>query len=246
LAGDAAAAARRLGVDLLELRARAPVPADLRVSHRKVAVVLALPDSPEALWRRFPPKLRAQIRRPEKEGLVARFGPEQQAAFYHVFARHMRDLGTPVLPRALFERIARVFPRHVVFAAVYRDREPLAAGCGFVWGDEFEITWAADLRAHRRAAPNMLLYWALMRHMIERGVRAFNFGRCTLGAGTHRFKRQWGGEDVPLPWAQWTSGAVSATPSPDRPVYRLAAAVWRRLPLPLANAVGPALARQLP
>ncbi len=95
-------------------------------------------------------------------------------------------------------------------------------------------------------APNMLLYWAFIETMISRGVRFFNFGRCTPNEGTHRFKRQWGGRDVPLPWAQWTPREVTATPSPDRPLFRAATAVWRRLPLPVTNRVGPILARRLP
>jgi hypothetical protein len=92
----------------------------------------------------------------------------------------------------------------------------------------------------------MLLYWAFMQRAIVRGVRVFNFGRCTPGGGTHRFKRQWGGTDVPLAWRQWSANGVHATPSPERPVYRAAAAVWRRLPLALVNRLGPVLARQLP
>jgi len=92
----------------------------------------------------------------------------------------------------------------------------------------------------------MLLYWSFMSHLIERGVRQFDFGRCTPGGGTHRFKQQWGGADVPLPWAQWTSRNVTAPPTPDRPVFRVAAACWRRLPLALTNAIGPIIARRLP
>ncbi|HLQ23813.1 MAG TPA: hypothetical protein VK132_11435, partial [Gemmatimonadales bacterium] len=95
-------------------------------------------------------------------------------------------------------------------------------------------------------AANMLLYWSFMQRVVAAGGRIFNFGRCTPGGGTHRFKRQWGGVDVPLPWAQWSPNSVRATPSPDRPVFRVASAVWRRLPLGITNALGPALARVLP
>jgi hypothetical protein len=92
----------------------------------------------------------------------------------------------------------------------------------------------------------MLLYASFMEEMIRRGARLFNFGRCTPGVGTHRFKLQWGGTDELLPWAQWAPGAVEATPSPERPVFRLATRAWQRLPLAVANRAGPWLARQLP
>jgi FemAB-related protein (PEP-CTERM system-associated) len=247
LAAEAISAARGYGVDLLELRARQPVPADLTTSHRKITVLLELPDEAEELWQKgFNGKLRSQIRRPKKEGMEARFGIEQVGAFYEVFARNMRDLGTPVLPRAFFESIAQTFPELAIVGAVYWRETPVAVGWGFRWQDEFEMTWASALREHNRMAPNMLLYWSFIERMIELGVRVFNFGRCTPGGGTHRFKSQWGGVDTPLPWAVWASGGVDATPSPERPVFRLATAAWSRMPLGLTNRLGPLLARNLP
>jgi serine/alanine adding enzyme len=248
LARHAAALAERHGVDLLELRCREELVSDLHLVHRKVTVVLRLPDQPETLWSdRFPSKLRSQVRRPMKEGLEARFGAEQVPAFYEVFARHMRDLGTPVLPRGLFERMATLFGDRAVFGAVYRGNEPVAAGCGLTWRDELEMTWAASLREHSRVAPNMLLYWSFMERAIRQGMRTFNFGRSTPGAGTHRFKRQWGGEDVPLPWLQWSGRGLAATPTPDGSgMFRLATRVWQRVPLPIASRLGPWLARGLP
>ncbi len=247
LTTEAVAAAQRYGVALLELRARQPVPADLRVSDRKITVLLGLPTEADQLWREgFNGKLRSQIRRPKKEGMEVRFGLDQVDAFYEVLARNMRDLGTPVLPRKLFERMAAVFADLVVIGAVYWREVPVAAGWGFRWRDEYEMTWASALREHNRMAPNMLLYWAFMERMIEQGTRVFNFGRCTRGGGTHRFKAQWGGVDTPLPWAQWAPGGVDSTPSPERPLFKLATAAWGRMPLGLANRLGPWLARQLP
>ena len=246
LTQQAVGEARRSRADLLELRTRDIADLDLPVSSRKITVVLDLPPTPDELWKGFSAKLRSQIRRPIKEGLAARFGPDQREPFYEVFARNMRDLGTPVLPRALFERIAAVFPEHVVFGAVYRGDEPVAGGCGFVWGGEFEMTWAGARRETRSLAANMLLYSAFIEQMIARGVRRFNFGRCTPGGGTHHFKRQWGSRDVPLPWCQFAPRGHVATPSPDDPAFSWGPRLWRRLPLPIANLLGPRLVRFLP
>ena len=238
--------AKRSRADLLELRSRLPVPGDLRVSHRKITVHLPLPATSETLFKSFPSKLRSQIRRPQKEGLLSRFGAGERLAFYEVFARTMRSLGTPVLPSRFFDRIATLFADSVEFGVIYRGDEPVAAGCGFVWGGEFELTWAGSLREHSRVAPNMLLYWAFMERIVARHVPVFDFGRCTPGGGTHVFKRQWGGFDVDLPWAQWSSGRATGTPSPDRPVFRLATACWQRLPLAVTNRLGPLISTHLP
>jgi len=246
LVGEAVTEARRSAADLLELRTRDPCGLELPVSSRKITVLLQLPSDVDALFRSFPAKLRSQIRRPMKEGLTVRFGPEQREAFYEVFSRAMRDLGTPVLPRAFFERIATAFPQLAVFGVVYRGDQPLAAGCGFIWRDEFEMTWAGALRESRPLSANMLLYWAFMEQMIARGVRVFNFGRCTPGGGTHQFKQQWGGRDVPLPWRQFSTGAVKAPPSPGDPAFSWGPRLWRRLPLSIANRLGPRLVRFIP
>jgi FemAB-related protein (PEP-CTERM system-associated) len=246
LAAAAEQEARRSGVALLELRNRSDPPDWGQVSHRKITVELALPGDTDTLWRSFPGKLRSQVRRPEKEGFTVRFGADQMPAFYQVFAWNMRALGTPVLPRGWFEALAPAFGDVVEFGVVYDGDRPIASGCGFVWQGRFEITWAASLRAYSRSAPNMLLYWAFMQRMIGRGAHTFDFGRCTPDSGTHRFKRQWGGHDVPLSWSQWSASGATATPSPDRPVFRVAAACWRRVPLAITNRVGPVIARCLP
>lgn len=247
LAEAAIEEARRLGVDLLELRCRTAVDAPLTVSSRKLTVLKALPASPEELWEEgLRSKLRSQIRRPMKAGLVARFGSDLLAPFYEVFARTMRDLGTPVLPESFFESIVRGFPDQVVLAVVEAGERPVAAGFGFFWKGELEITWAGALREFSSDAPNMLLYWSFMEEAIRRGGDTFNFGRCTPDSGTHRFKLQWGGDDYPLPWAQWSPNDLTASPNPDNPKFRLAIAAWRRLPVRVANLIGPRLSPGLP
>jgi FemAB-related protein (PEP-CTERM system-associated) len=243
----AADRARRDGVKLLELRSRGPLPVSLPVSHRKITVVLELPAAgPEALMKRFEAKLRSQVRRPAKEGIEVRFGPDQVEPFYRVFSRHMRDLGTPVMPRRFFEEIARVFP-DAWFGCSWLGSEPVAAGAGFAWGSEFEMTWASSLYQYNRFSPNMGLYWAFMQRAMSEGMTRFNFGRCTPGSGTHRFKRQWGSEDEQLHWYQLTpDGATGATPSPDQGALSYGPRVWRKLPLGLANWLGPRIVRFIP
>lgn len=237
--------AAALRVDLLELRTREAV-AGLDTRTRKVTVLLDLPDSRDELWEDvFRSKLRSQIRRPMKEGMEARFGPDQLDAFYGVFARNMRDLGTPVLPRAFFEATVQGLGEGTLVGAVYHEGRPVATGFGLRYGEELEMTWASSLREYDRLAPNMLLYWSFMEACIERGVGRFNFGRCTPGGGTHRFKRQWGGTDVPLPWGQWSPRGVSATPNPEGG-FGLAVKVWQRLPLALTNRLGPRISRGIP
>jgi FemAB-related protein (PEP-CTERM system-associated) len=247
LATYATEQARRGHADLLELRSRAEQQLPLDVSHRKVTVLLDLPPGdPQQLWQGFRSKLRSQIRRPQKEGVEVRFGLDQVDGFFSVYSRHMRDLGTPTQPRRLFERIADGFPQSTWIGCAYLGGKAVAAGYGFQWGGEIEMTWASSLIEYNRIAPNMLLYWSFMERAMERELSVFNFGRCSPGSGTHRFKLQWGARDVPLWWYQYHRGGKASTPSPDDARYSWGPRIWKHLPLSLANVAGPRIVRYIP
>lgn len=240
LVAHAARRAADARADLLELRTAAPLDAGLERAEEKVACVLPLEGGEDAVWARFPAKLRSQVRRPEKAGGTMRFGADQLDPFFAVFARTMRDLGTPTHPRAFFQAVAREMGDDAWFGCVWIDGRPAAGGCALRHGGSVELVWAGALREASAAAPNMLLYWSFIRRAAEAGAALFDFGRCTPGSGTHRFKRQWGAADVPLPWhrARRRAGAPART---EGAAFGLASRVWRRLPLPLATWLGPGL-----
>lgn len=246
LAGAAAERAREEGADLLELRSRRKVSTELEASHRRITVVLDLPEEAETLWDGLDSKVRNQVRKPRKEGVEIRFGRDQLGPFYRVFRRHMRDLGTPAQPRSLFEALADEFPDRTWFGCAWLDDRPIAGGCGLRWSHEVEMTWASDLMDYRKIAPNMLLYWSFMERACEEGLELFNFGRCEPGSGTHRFKKQWGTRDEQLWWYQWSEGDVDATPTPDDDAWSWGPKVWRKLPVPVATALGPRIVRYIP
>ncbi len=248
LVGEATAMAKEQGAKLLELRCRSPQPVDLPASHRKITVLLDIPGGgPEALFASFPAKLRSQVRRPQKEGVTVRFGADQVEPFFAVFSRHMRDLGTPTQPLAFFKAIAEEFGADAWFGCAWLRDRPIACGCGFRWGGEFEMTWASALVEYKSVSANMGLYWAFMERAAAEGCTCFNFGRCTPGGRTHRFKQQWGGRDVPLHWYEWSPGGAAAhTPSPDDGAYSWGPRLWRRLPVGLATALGPRIVRGIP
>lgn len=246
LADAMVAAGKANRADRVEFRDREAA-LDLAPSREKITVVLPLPDDPEVLWTDgLKGKVRSQVRRPTKAGMTASTGPHLLEDFYQVFARNMRDLGTPVLPLSLFRAALKAFPETTLVCTVEAEGTPVAGGVGFYFEGEFELTWASSLREYNRDAPNMLLYWSLMEEVIRRGGTAFNFGRCTPGGGTHRFKSQWGGADEPLHWTQWTPDGGSEAPSAEGGAFPAAVSLWQKLPLPVANRLGPLLARGLP
>lgn len=240
--------AGELGSSHVELRHRSHVELDLPFRDDKVSMQMPLPESAEQLWASFPSKLRAQIRRPKKEGAVCeRGGIELLEDFYQVFSRNMRDLGTPVFPRQMFSEIYDLFPDQTDFYVVRLHGKPVAAGYTVGHRDTLEIPSASALREYSRCAPNMLLYWTVLESAIERGYKVLDFGRTSRNSGPYRFKKQWGAEERPLAWHYILSeGDELPKISPDNPKYRFAVNVWRRLPVPLANALGPQVVKHLP
>lgn len=248
LADRAALLAKNCGSRHLELRDTDPTPDRWPVRTDKVVMELELPAAVEHLWSGFTPKLRAQIRRPSKEGITAHVGGEELLAdFYRVFSCNMRDLGTPVYPFSFFRAIFRAFPAHSNIVVAKHAGRTIAGGYLLGWRDRLEIPWASSLREFNRTGANMLMYWAALKHAIEKGFRVFDFGRSTPDSGTYRFKQQWGAQPRQLYWHYWLrEGDRIPRLTPDNPKYRLAIAVWKRLPMFIANALGPLVVKNLP
>ena len=240
--------ARKLKAKHIELRHTGHI-ADMPEKTAKVSMRLQLPNDSDKLWKSFSSKLRSQIRKPEKEGMYAKLGKEDELdSFYKVFSINMRDLGTPVYPKDFFRNVLQEFPDSTWICSVYtRDGRPVASGFLVGFKDRLEIPWASSLRSHNHLSPNMLLYWAAFQFACKTGYAVFDFGRSTPGEGTYKFKEQWGAKPIQLFWHYWLRNGGSVPElNPKNPKYQAAIKVWRRLPLSLTRLIGPAIVKKLP
>lgn len=237
--------ARDESAEVLELRCTQSLDLDLPAYNGKIACILDLDERSGAVWDRFPAKLRSQIRRAQKAGCEVRFGEDQLDPFFSVFARNMRDLGSPTHSRDFFRSIAKLFGESAWFGCVYHQARPVAGACAIRFGNEVEITWASSLREFNSLAPNMHLYWSFIERAADCGSARFNFGRCTPDSGSHRFKQQWGPRDVSLYWHGWQRDGAQLPGESSRSLA-LAARMWRHVPVPIATWLGPYLRRGIP
>jgi FemAB-related protein (PEP-CTERM system-associated) len=239
--------ARGASADYLELRHIRRHSAKLTERQHKVAMTLALRATAPEQWQALDRKVRNQIRKGEKSALaVTSGGGELIDGFYHVFARNMRDLGTPVFGVSLFRETLRTFPGNSRVFCV-RHNGALVAGSIVHWrGDSMEVIWASALREANPICANVLLYWHMLQFAIEQGCTRFEFGRCTPGEGPFHFKRQWGAEPRPLVWEYWHGRPTDLDKTPHNPKYRAAVALWQRLPLGLTTTMGPRIVRSIP
>lgn len=236
------------GVSHIEFRDVAGRDDTWKMRTDKVVMELGLPASQDELWNGFSPKLRAQIRRPQREQIeVIHGGVELLPQFYEVFARNMRDLGTPVYGKVFFAAIMAAFPAAAHITIVRHGQQPVAAAFLLGHRARMEIPWASSLREYNQLGVNMLLYWEALRHAIVNGYKIFDFGRSSIDSGTYRFKKQWGAQPRQLYWHYWLAhgqGLPELTPS--SPKYQLAIRAWKHLPLFLANQLGPHIVKNLP
>jgi FemAB-related protein (PEP-CTERM system-associated) len=241
-ATDAARRHRCAHVELRHVAQRFP---SLPCKQHKVAMVL---QTGAAGWDRLDKKVRNQIRKAQKSGLTTqRGGSELLGDFYEVFARNMRDLGTPVYSRVLFEEVLREFPQRARVHVVKLDRIPVAAALTYHTAGTMEMPWASSVRDYNPLCPNHLLYWDVIQSAVENRCTQVDFGRSTPGAGTYLFKAQWGAQPVPLHWEySLVSGDTLPDTSPTNPKYAAVIAIWKGLPLMVANRIGPPLVRQIP
>jgi serine/alanine adding enzyme len=241
-------AAQLMGVSHIELRHREAGQYELPMRTDKVSMLLELPATAGALQKALPSKLRSQIKRPLREGVTCTFGGEELLdSFYAVFAENMRDLGTPVYPRRFFSAILQTLGERARIALVHLKGSPVAAALLITHRGTTEIPWASSLRRVNGIGVNMYLYWSVLEFAVQQGSAVFDFGRSTLDSGTFRFKKQWGAEPLQLHWHYWLKGGGELPRlNPSNPKYRLAVAAWQKLPLPVANWLGPHLVKHLP
>jgi FemAB-related protein (PEP-CTERM system-associated) len=199
-----------------------------------------LPDGEEAMLKAIPRKQRAEVRRALGFDHRVDVGADLDT-HYRVYAESVRNLGTPVFPRALF---AAVLDRLDADVLTIRSAggTPLASVLSLYFRGTVFPYWGGGTRAARAARANELLYFALMRHAAARGCTRFDFGRSKAGTGAFAYKKNWGFAPRPLVYA--VKGLARET-NPLSPKYRLQVALWKQLPLWAANRLGPPIARGL-
>ncbi len=237
------------GADFVELRNLTNQHEGLTLKTQKVTFFLDLPETDEELFAGFKSKLRSQIRRPLKEEMYSKIGGlELLDAYYAIFCRNMRDLGTPVYSKSFFKTILEESPDNSNIVIVYT-KEHKAVGCAFLIGSKkrMEIPWASTLREYNRLSPNMLLYWEILKFSIEKGYKQFDFGRCSKDSGTYKFKKQWGATEQQLYWFYLLpEGQKLPEINPNNPKYKLAIAAWQKMPLFMTKIIGPQVVKNLP
>jgi FemAB-related protein (PEP-CTERM system-associated) len=245
---DAAAIelANDLRVERIEYRLHRPLHPDWHCNRETyVTFRKELDPDPMKELSAIPRKQRAMVRKGIKHGLAGVVDHDVRR-LYPLYAESVRNLGTPVLSRRYFECLKSVFAKESEVITILSAGQPLTSVLSFFFRDEILPYYGGGSSAARECAANDFMYWEVMRRACEAGLRLFDFGRSKVGTGSFAFKRHWGFVPEPLHYENHLLH-TSTVPeiNPLNPKYALMVAVWKRLPLRMANAIGPFVAREL-
>jgi FemAB-related protein (PEP-CTERM system-associated) len=241
----AQARARQLRVGALEYRNQMAQHAgwptkDLYVTFRK-----PIEPETEANMNAIPRKQRAMVRKGIKAGLVGEIDADT-TRFFRAYSASVHRLGTPVFSRRFFRLLKDEFGDDCEVLTITLDGKLISSVMSFYFRDEVLPYYGGGVAAARAVAGNDYMYWDLMRRACERGLRVFDFGRSKRGTGSFDFKKNWGFEPTPLHYEYFlvTDKTVPEV-NPLNPKYRLFIQAWKKMPLALANAIGPHIVKNL-
>jgi len=202
-----------------------------------------LPDEDENM-KAIRGKQRNVIRKGLKNGLEARV--DTIDAFYDVYAESVRNLGTPVFPRKLFQAMLETFPDHTEVLTVALDDKPISSALVYYHGDEVCPYYWGGTFAARGLKGNDVLAWKIMCRAAERGCSSFDFGRSKRETGPYQWKLNLGFEPIQLYYEyEFINKAEVPSVNPLNPKYRLFIDTWKKLPLGVSKLIGPIVSRSL-
>jgi len=249
LCDHAAALRAKLGARVAELRFQNAPPdgwlADTWASRPGLYVTFRRPitGDDDTNLKAIPRKQRAVVRKAIEAGLQA-VTDRNIDVLHTIYAQSVRNLGTPVFAKKYFAILAETFGDAMDVVTVRNAGQPVASVMNFYWRDEVIPYYGGGTTEARACHANDFLYWATMQGAARRGCRMFDFGRSKEGTGAYNFKKNWGFAPAPLHYRfALAEGASVPEINPLNPKYRLMIDTWKRLPLPIANAIGPFLVR---
>jgi FemAB-related protein (PEP-CTERM system-associated) len=195
--------------------------------------------------KQIPRKQRAVVRKALEQGFTISIERKIQP-FFDLYARTLRDHGTPILPRRYYENLLTVFGENCEILTVSKDGVPTSSVMSFFYRDKVLPYYTGSRVEARRSGANDMMYWALMRRAVERGASIFDFGRSKVGTGPYSFKSNWGFTPRPITHQYLLLGRDTLPNlNPTNPRYAKIIAAWQRLPVPVANAISPFISRSL-
>jgi FemAB-related protein (PEP-CTERM system-associated) len=225
--------------------------ADLKSVCNHFAMVRDLPEQPDELWNSLDRRLRRHIRIAKKNGLQVFLGSDEYLDdFYSVYSTFLRDIGTPTFGKSFLRNVLDEFSNRILICCTQWKGTLIGAYMAFKFHDAILGSWGGSINKYMDMRPNHMIYWSYMQYGCESGCKRIDFGRTRKDSGHFIFKKGWGAKPQPL-YQQFYLNGVSNAPVVSsgletRNRYRIFVNIWRHLPVPVAEIVGPQLRHHVP
>ncbi|MCG2736006.1 MAG: FemAB family PEP-CTERM system-associated protein [Candidatus Methanoperedenaceae archaeon] len=231
---------RQKSADFLEIRNNSKKVPNFSANDNYITFILELDKDPQVVWRGFNNKVRNAIRKSINSKLEIKSGNLE--CFYRLYSKNMRDLGTPTHSKEFFKAVLSEFQEKSEIITVWYRHRPISTAILLYFKDTVISGWAALDRDYRHLNPNDLLYWNAIRNACEKNYKFFDFGRSIESSGTYRFKKPWGAKEIKLQYIYYLNNIRTIPDTSQKNTKRkMFARFWRRMPIQLANLLGPEL-----
>jgi serine/alanine adding enzyme len=234
------------GLDYLELRHTGKSITKLADStiQNRVTFRLEIGAAAEDVLRGLKKQLRTRLRKVDQMNLTAYQGKGRLDHFYGLFAEAMREHGTPVLPKRFFALVLDHLGENANIMLAYRGNRAVGGKIFFRFRDRITMVWGCFPNRHKHLLANYFLTRELIRQYAGGEYTLLDFGRSSRSGGGYSYKSNWQKEEIPI-YTDYIASDPTRIPNlkPENARFKLAVALWKRMPLGLTRLLGPRLSR---
>lgn len=220
-----------------------PTPAGFARNDIWVTAMLPLAGGSQAVWKRLRKSIRAAVRQAERAGLEVRWGHGELDAYYDVLADNMHRKGSPIYGKRFMRELVESFGDRADVITLWLGAQPISGALTIAFNGVMYVPFASSRAPYFRLRPNDLLYWRIIERAAERGLHTFDFGSSMRDTTTLDFKRHWGSLVQPVTSYVYTRGAEQPVLAPSTPAVKAVVRLWKTMPRPAADALGPVVTR---
>lgn len=185
---------------------------------------------------------RNHIRKAYKnEWFTASFDPSYLDAFYKVYVRRMKQLGSPAPDIRFFRAFFEHLPDHAFLLTVHsRERQSVVGGMLLLLSPANKTVYypyGANLIQYNHQYLNNFMYWEAVKFGIRQGMKHLDLGRSPVGSGTYKYKSQWGAKAEPLKYLIYDDRNGSSS-QPDKNDLQVFVELWKKMPAWITDRAG--------
>ena len=235
--------AKQHKVNYLELRYHEQTRTDWPVNSDYFIFCKDLHQNNEENFKAIPKSRRKEIRKALSINLTCENDMDINR-FYSIYSCSLRNQGTPVYPKRYFEVLRNIFKERLQILTVSQDKNAICSMLSFYFSNRVMLYYIGGMPSARSLRANDFVIWKQMQYACDKGVEIFDLGRSIAGTGSFNSKKTWGIKPEQLVYQYYLIRANNVPHiNPLNPRYRPAIALWKRLPLPIANSIGPLFSR---